>query len=50
MIERVSGKLPIQGPGPEVREASGEGFGAMLRQECARADVRKSGVLKSPPV
>lgn len=42
MIECVSGKLPIQGPGPEVREASGEGFGAMLRQECARADVRFS--------
>ena len=43
MIERVSGKLPVQSPGPaEVRSAGGEGFGAMLRQGCARAGVQFS--------
>ena len=42
MIERISGQIPVQSPGPEVRGTSGGGFGELLRQECARADVQFS--------
>lgn len=44
MIERVSGQIPVQGAGPEVRAAAaqGAGFGDMLRQELVKSDVQFS--------